>query len=107
MQLQAWEAPYQFPMPLEGRYWDGDFRCDGDENRPCRGARKKHLPGGFSRFVSEVVFQTTTNDNDNQRHVSPVIVCPQYPKLRLVLQAAQFRLSRRTIIAARRTASLF
>jgi len=35
--FSAWEAPYQFPMPLEGRYWDGDFRCDGDENRPCRG----------------------------------------------------------------------
>ena len=35
---EAWEAPYQFPLPLEGRYWDGDFRCDGaDAERPCRG----------------------------------------------------------------------
>ena len=37
--VEAWEAPYQFPLPLEGRYWDGDFRCDGeDQERPCRGA---------------------------------------------------------------------
>ena len=36
--VEAWEAPYQFPLPLEGRYWDGDFRCDGaDAERPCRG----------------------------------------------------------------------
>ena len=48
----------------------------------------------------------TTNDNDNQRHVCPAIVCPQYPKLHWVLQTAQFRLSRSTTIAARRTASL-
>ena len=35
---EAWEAPYQFPLPREGRYWDGDFRCDGaDAERPCRG----------------------------------------------------------------------
>ncbi|CAK9034522.1 U4/U6 small nuclear ribonucleoprotein Prp31 [Durusdinium trenchii] len=36
--FSAWEAPYQFPLPLEGRYWDGDYRCDGDDpKRPCRG----------------------------------------------------------------------
>eukprot|EP00438_Fugacium_kawagutii_P023439 Skav223488 [mRNA] locus=scaffold643:103153:113955:+ [translate_table: standard] len=38
---EAWEAPYQFPLPLEGRYWDGDFRCDGeDKERPCRGLQR-------------------------------------------------------------------
>ena len=59
--LQAWEAPYQFPMPLEGRYWDGDFRCDGDENRPCRGAESGPWLSGFVSkvFTSSHVFPSS------------------------------------------------
>ena len=48
MQGGAWafEAPYQFPMPLEGRYWDGDFRCDGESSKPCRGFLEAIYGGG-------------------------------------------------------------
>lgn len=28
---------FQFPAPLQGRYFDGDYRCDGPASRPCRG----------------------------------------------------------------------
>jgi len=40
-----WNAPYQFPLPLEGRYWDGDFRCDSD-GRNCRGFLEAIYGGG-------------------------------------------------------------
>lgn len=70
--------------------------------------RRVHVSEGMHAKLSNTWYHlpTTTSNNDNQRHVCPAIVCPQYPKLHLVLQAAQFRLSRSTIIAARRTASL-
>ena len=65
---------------------------------------QKWMDGRLSNTWSHL--PTTTNDNDNQWHVCPATVSPQCPKLHSVLQAAQFRLSRSTIIAAPRTASL-
>lgn len=70
--FSAWEAPYQFPLPLEGRYWDGDFRCDGaDAERPCRGFLEAIYGGDDAIIESFRPFMLADRNGD------PIVVLDQ------------------------------